>query len=258
MNTHEEKINYDELLVEATLSESIEWRPEELERYKSLQALVKYNDGVFKSQKQAGFILNTWAQRMPSDLEQFFGIPVDHGKKYAQVDGMYRWAAYGSRSLIPFWYIFELDDYGITRKWKVGAKGNLRDGASPDPEKVKLEFTRPSGVDTSHLEKSDQEKKKEFYKQMGGTEGQYLGTPGEKHDFGTVELVYSNTTWGDYGARTFQVLKDKDGNIIWYSGKDLGLDKGEKAHLRGKVKKHMVSKRQEKVTVILYPKVEKV
>ena len=239
------------------LTEDMSWNGNDLDKYKSLQALTKYNDGVFKSQKQAEFILNKWAQKSPSDLKTFWGVPAESDKKYVDLSGTYRWADCGSRSLIPFWYIFEMDDYGVTRKWKVGAKGNLRDGAHPDPEKVKLEFTRPEGVDTTHLEKSDAEKKKEFVKSLGGTEGSYIGTPGEKHDFGEVELIFSKFSYGDYGPRTFQILKDKDGNLIWYTGKDLGLNRGEKAHLSGKVKKHMVSKRQEKVTIILYPKVER-
>jgi len=254
-----DKIDYNEILVEAILMEDIHWSERDLDQYKSLQSLAKYNNGIFKSKKQRDFITNKWADRSPSDLKKFFGIPAEDDKKYVQVEGMYSWADYGSRSQIPFWYIFELDEYGVTRKWKVGAKGNLRIGASPDPKKVKLEFTRPNDQDVDHL-KDDPEQnrsaaKTEFYKSLGGSTGKYLGTPGEKHDFGEVELIFSKFSYGDYGPRTFQILKDKDGNLIWYTGKDLGLDRGEKAHLTGKVKKHMVSKRQEKVTIIIYPKI---
>lgn len=246
------------------ISESIEWASPDHEWYMSLQGLINQNNGLFKSPKQASFILNRWAGKVVDgpEAERYannFGTPVATGNRVIQTTGYYRWADYGSRSVIPFLYVFEVDDFGVVRKWKVGYRGNMRDGAAPDPKKANLEFTRDAGLDTSHLivQKSDAEKKAEFVKGIGGSVGHYVGTPGQKHDFGEVTLIFSKTSWGDYGARTFQIFKDSDGNLIWYTGKDLGLDRGEKAILKGKVKQHMVSKRQEKVTIILYPKVEK-
>lgn len=250
------------------IRENMEWHAGEQDQYISLQGLVNKNNGLFKSTKQRNFILNRWAGEVldgpEADLRfKNFGTPVQAGNRTVQPGGLYVWANYGSRSLIPFIYVFELDDYGVVRKWKVGFKGNLRIGAAPDPKKAKLEFERPEGLDTSHLEvvKSDAEKKQEFIKGLGGSVGKYIGEEGTRHDFGPVTLKKSV----DLGVRHFgrittaqtwmNIYNDADGNIIYHTtASEPPMKEGETMNMVARIKKHMVNKRQEKVTIVNRPK----
>lgn len=246
------------------IRENMEWHPGEQEQYISLQGLVNKNNGLFKSAKQRDFILNRWAGDVLDGPEaelrfKNFGTPVKSGNRTVQPGGLYVWASYGSRSLIPFIYIFELDDYGVVRKWKVGYKGNLRMGAAPDPKKAKLEFERPEGLDTSHLEvvKSREEEKKEFMKGLRGSVGDYVGTVGKRHDFGVVTLKrradLGYRPAGPYGeVQTWMnVFTDTNGNLIYYTGAvDLPIEEGESANLVAMVKKHLINKKQERVTAV--------
>lgn len=250
------------------IKESIEWNNPDHEWYMSLQGMINRNNGLFKSPKQASFILNRWAGDVVDGPEseryaKNFGTPIESGNRVVQTTGYYRWADYGARSIIPFLYVFELDDYGVVRKWKVGYRGNMRDGAAPDPKKAKLEFTRPEGLDTSHLivQKSDTEKKAEFYKAMGGSTGKYVGEEGTRHDFGpvtlkkTIDLGYRDA--GPYGsAQTWMnIYHDADGNIIYHTTTTAPhMKEGEVMNMVARIKKHMVNKRQEKVTIVNRPK----
>lgn len=250
------------------ISESIEWASPDHEWYMSLQGLINQNNGLFKSPKQASFILNRWAGKVVDgpEAERYannFGTPVATGNRVIQTTGYYRWADYGSRSVIPFLYIFEVDDFGVVRKWKVGYRGNMRDGAAPDPKKAKLEFTRDAGLDTSHLivQKSDAEKKAEFVKGLGGSVGKYIGEEGTRHNFGPVTLKKAIDLGyrpaGPYGeARAWMnVYHDADGNIIYHTtGSEPSMKEGETMNMVARIKKHMVSKRQEKVTIVNRPK----
>lgn len=250
------------------LTEEIEWHNPDHEQYMSLQGLVNKNNGLFKSVKQKQFILNRWASEPLDGPEaelraKNFGTPVQAGNRTVQPGGLYVWADYGSRSLIPFLYVFELDDCGVVRKWKVGYKGNLRIGAAPDPKKAKLEFTRPEGLDTSHLEvvKSDAEKKTEFYKGLGGSVGQYIGEVGKRMPLGPVTLKKSVDLGyrpaGPYGGAQMwmNVYTNEDGNLIYHTtAGQPPMAEGETMNMVAMVKKHMVNKRQEKITIVNRPK----
>jgi hypothetical protein len=250
------------------LNESMEWNNPDGEQYMSLQGLVNRNNGVFKSVKQRDFILNRWASDILDGPEaelrfKNFGTPVNAGNRTVQPSGYYRWAEYGARSIVPFLYVFELDEFGVVRKWKVGYKGNMRMGAAPDPKKAKLEFERPANVDTSHLhvEKTDAEKKVEFIKGIGGSVGKYVGEVGKRMSFGPVTLKkrvdLGYRPAGPYGeAQTWMnIYHDADGNIIYHTtASGSPMEEGETMNMVGMVKKHMVNKRQEKITIVNRPK----
>ena len=249
--------------------EAIDWEPGTQETYMSLKALVNHNNGLYKSEKQKKFLENTLIKnapnREPAFMKSNWGVDmVDPSNKCIVLSGYYRWADYGSRSMIPFFYTFEMDQYGVVALWKTGAHGNLRIGAGPDAKKAKQEWRRPEGVDTTHLEPSKEDAKKEFLKGLGKAAGKYLGAEGEKkHDFGTVtlkvvkELEAMQIAWGVAAERWFHVFEDAEGNNIWYTGKHLGIKPGQAVRLVGTIKKHLISKRMEHVTVVQRPKVEK-
>ncbi len=246
------------------LNENLEWHGNEQEKFMSLKGLVNKNDGVYKSRKQQWFLTNKliYKDEMLTDrgfAKSNFGVDLDDGEALVHIDAIARWADYGSRSQVPVRWGFVLDEHGVTKFYKIGNKGNLRDGAGPDPKKTKLEWERPDNVDTSHLEKSEEEVKKEFKAKLGMTEGNFLGTEGERMNFGELTLVYKrfqdDATFGynTHVSRYWHVYNDADGNVIYYTGKE-GPEVGAKVLATATVKKHLVSKKGDKVTVLFRPR----
>lgn len=242
---------------------SFEWDTEhDKNTFISLKGLVNKNNGVFKSIKQQQFVKNVTIAREPERDVAFaksnYGVDVGEDENMIVVSAMTRHAAYGSRSLVPVFYGFVLDSTGIIRFYRIGVSGNLRDGAGPNAKKTKLEWTRPANVDASHLEKSEEEKKKEFKTKLGMSEGNYLGTEGERMKFELTLTAkkYLDTTQVAFNVsaeKWWNMYKDADGNVVYHTGKE-GPEKGEKVVGAATVKKHLVSKRGDKVTVVIRPR----
>jgi hypothetical protein len=245
------------------LKENLEWYPGEKEAFMSLKGLVNKNNGVFKSRKQQWYIKKNIVDDEPDRDRGFtkenFGVDLDDGEKLVTVEAVARWASYGARSQVPVRYGFVMDDIGVVKFYKIGNQGNLRDGAGPDAKKTKLEWTRPDNVDASHLEKSEEEKKKEFKAKLGMSEGNFLGTEGERMKFDELTLTYKRFQddnvygYNNYVSRFWHVYKDANDNVIYYTGKE-GPEVGTKVSATATVKKHLVSKKGDKVTVIMRPR----
>jgi hypothetical protein len=65
----------------------------------------------------------------------------------------------------------------------------------------------------------------------------------------SVAVAY-NVNYDKY----WNVYKDGEGNVIYHNGKESPLEVGGKAIMTATVKKHLVSKKGEKVTVVKIPK----
>jgi len=251
------------------LHEDFDWDSDyDRDMYISLKGLVNKNNGVFKSKKQRDFLLKNLTksdiERTPQTVNELFGVRIDSDEKFVILSGMARWANYGARSMVSVRHAFVVDNIGVVKHVKLGNKGNLRDGSSPDPSKNKVEFVRPENVDASHLEKTEDEKKQEFKRALGMSEGEYIGKEGERVNIGPVEMIFSKhvgySQAGTYHEtmRFWNMLKDSEGRIIYYTGKELPLERGEKANLTARVKKHLVSKKGEKVTVVKNPTLKEI
>jgi len=254
------------------LKEALEWgNGTDKDIFMSLKGMVNKNNGVWKSTKQRWFVMNKLVgeydkQKDRRQAKDFFGVDInpDDGETLVYVEATARWAEYGARSMIPVRYGFVVDDYGVKRFYKIGNKGNMRDGAQPDPSKTKLDWTRPDNADVEHLipdpEEEDRKRKKKFMGKMGIGSGKYIGEEGKRLEIGEVELAFKkhmdsvqvayNVNYDKY----WNVYKDSAGNVIYHNGKESPLEKGEKAIMTATVKKHLVSKNGEKVTVVKIPK----
>lgn len=247
---------------------SFEWDSEhDKDTFISLKGLVNKNNGVFKSIKQQKFIKDVTIAKEPkrghSFAESNYGVKFDQEEHLIVVSAMTRHAKYGDRSLVPVFYGFVLDDFGVVSFWRIGVKGNMRDGAGPNPEKTKLEWSRPMDADIQHLIPDPKEveaaKKKEFKIKLGMSEGDYIGTEGARMNFGELKLVakkhmgYSQFGYNQSVEKYWNMYKDTNGNIIYHTGKQ-GPEKGEKFNVTGTVKKHLVNKKGQKVTVIIRPR----
>lgn len=227
--------------------------------YMSLKGLVNKNNGVYKSKKQRAVIERITANKLRLDPQQY-GVESNCYQRLVYIDAIAQWAGYGSRSQVPVRWVFVLDSYGVVSLWKVGNKGNMRDGAKVDPSKTKVLWQRPADVDIVHLEDTEQEAEEKFFKAMGGTVNDHVGTVGKRQSFGEVTLVASKMMQGesysyyDSGIYFWNMYTDAKGRILHHNGTAPCVDVGAKAILTATVKKHIVSKNSENVTVIARPK----
>lgn len=248
------------MLVKEIITEALRWDSQwDQEMFMTLKGLVNKNNGVWKSKKQRDFVMaKKVGDRLRKDGKamSWFGMDDKGGNGYILIDAIAQWANYGSRSQIPVRYGFVMDDAGVVSFWKIGNKGNLRQGSAPDPSKTKMEWKREGTPDVSHLEDTEEEKEEKFRQEMGFVDGEHLGNPGDKKfEFGEVELQASKTSQGYYGITTWHLFKDVNGNLITYTGKDLGLERGQKVNLTGTIKKHFENNKKQAVTQVIRPKV---
>lgn len=249
----------NELAQMKRLNENLHWDNEQSkDLFASLKGLVNKNNGIWKSKKQRDFLVNNVIKQSPylwRDNGEF-GVNDRESDGFVYLDATAQWAGYGSRSLVPVRWGFAMDDYGITSFWKIGNKGNLRDGSAPDPSKTKMEWQRSGDPDVSHLADTEEEKEEKFRVAMGASDGEHLGNVGDKKfEFGPVEVAATKEGFGDYGPYVWHLFKDANGNQITYSGKDLGVKRGETVNLMGTIKRHFENKKLQRVTSIIRPKV---
>lgn len=211
----------------------------------SLHSLVKRNNGLFKSAKQADFLKKVLKRDYNDFIPVYAGINEDGN--YATWTGWMNWADYGRRSTRQYGWIFKYDDFGITNVWKLKWKEtpgyydnnmNYRPSGQMviDPKGTKMTFERPEGLDMSSIKESI-EKAAEVTPEEAASE--YVGTVGEVYD-NEVEVVSTFVSHaGYYGPTTIIGMKDADGNkLVWFSSGMASVERGEKIRIKGRVKKH--------------------
>lgn len=224
---------------------------------RQLSSLVKYNNGVFKSFKQAQFLLSN---RGPFDwrddaenMRKYFNIELKPGERATGVDGTAQWSEHGGRGNRPVTWFYVFDEYGVVRKYKLGYVGDMRSGTHPDPSKTKLEWSRPTNVDISHLKQQQQEIKQ----RAAESKSTHVGQPKDRLTFDATIKKVVDRGMNDYGDYVYMnILEDENGNLFFYTGgKELG-DEGKKITITATVKKHITTKMGEPATVINRPRVK--
>lgn len=249
---------------------SLHWDEYNQEVFTRLKGLVNKRNGIYNS---TGYrwvlknqIIGSDNKRTPADAMKYFGVEATGDQFLVYVDAMASWANYGSRSKVPVRYGFVMDDYGVVSFWKIGNKGNMRDGAGPDQSKTKCEWTRPEDADFAHLvptkEEVEAKNELEFRKALGAADGEYIGEEKKRLDIGEVELIASklvdevhvayNTTYEKY----WNMYKTTTGDVVYHTGVPSPINVGEKANMVATVKKHMVNKKNERVTIVTRPTIK--
>ena len=203
--------------------------------FMSLKGLANKNSGFFKSAKQAQFLFKQYSERFnlchtPEQVTSMWGVPVAKDQITIDATAFTTWADYGSRGIIPVMYVFVLDKLGVVSLYKVGGRGNLRDGWGPDPKKAKLmweraadavcpwEFPSPEAVAAAPVKTSN-----------------WLGLPGEKVEVLLKLVRVRDLGYGQFGQMVISVLETEAGDIVnvW---KSLGIQQGEVVKMKGTIK----------------------
>lgn len=214
--------------------------------HRTLSSLVKFNNGFFKSKKQAQFILTNkkWEDCTWLNIDwNSFSIDVPKGTKVFNTSGMTAWASYGAKSLRPVTWVWVLDKFGVVGQYKLGYKGDMRSGTAADSEKTKKIFERDSTLNKPQFEE-DEEKEVSTSK--------WVGTLGQRLEFEALVAEVRTFTSGPYEGVTITTLSDGDGNLFNLWGEI--ASPGEKIRIRATVKKH-TEFRGVKQTTVNRPKI---
>ncbi len=262
-------------LIRSLLNEAptYQWHYRDDERFKTLSSLIK-NNGVWKSAKQREFMTNPKGllggdfhdngnQRRDYDfLKNNFNVDINKHEFAIFISGSVQWAA-GKKAHQNFGWVFVMDDFGVVRKYKLGWKIHGESSFTIDKKKTKLEWERPLSIDSSKLEAEEKElkkakDKKEEIKKSIADKSEFVGEIGKWIDNVSVKIEkIINLGSGDYGERYMTIVVDDDGHNYNYFGYPNGIEVGENAKMRAKVKKHYINKNGIKITVIGYPKFKK-
>ncbi len=211
---------------------------DEKDLIQTLDATIKFNGGVFKSLKQSSFIRKMLEQSFGADFGvQHAGIdPASITGKTVCLEYHVRFADYGTRSIRRVGYVYEYDQFGVIRKWKLRfVYPNNGTSSHVAAEKTELVFTRGQ-VETAHLVEAEK---------SAAAESNYVAAVGQVF-FGEVtvrftKVCYANIGYGRTTSSNMVVMHDKDGNeLTWFGSNDDAFDlkQGDKVTIKGKVKAH--------------------
>lgn len=239
---------------EVELKEDFYWENDwDSEQFRNFSSLVKYNEGIFKSNKQAKFLLNKLKNRLRSDadsLKNFFGIDANSNEKAILITGYAQWSRYGAKGTRPVTWAFVLDDYGVTKKYKIKYRGDMRKGTSPDPSKTQLEWSRNESAAKPLIQKLKDEEKEQAKAVAATPQGKHIGNIGDRTNFeGTVEMSFG-PKYGAFGEYYINKIRTSLGDAILNFGNAMG-NKGDKIKFKATVAKHDTDSRSgEPITLV--------
>lgn len=211
----------------------------------TLSGLVKKNEGLFKSAKQAQFLGKRYRAHTADSVKHYsaeeinrshlanYGVELDaaNGQYAVHANGYMRWADYGSDSHRPVCWIFVMDDHGVVAQYKLAFVGTMRRGTSVDPEKTKLLWKREvTPVPFVEEVKTEEDKPQSVH----------IGTVGERRIFkGIIQSVISfdRPKFHYYDSGVGYITRViVDGSTVVYFG-ELG-EKDKEVEFKATVKEH--------------------
>lgn len=205
---------------------------------KTLQTLVKYNNGFWKSEKQRNF-LKKMADGFgdlhdPESLNAHFGITTDKSAMCYETE--IRHAEYGRKSYRRIGWMFVFDDNGIVGKYRIRYSYDDSTGSSwPNTEKTEQEWGRPvDAVSTMKVEEKIERPNSQF---LGAVGSKVSATVTIKKMIAMSSQIGYHTAYSD-----LIIMEDESGNCItWKSSsayKYESLKEGNTVSLQGTVKDH--------------------
>jgi hypothetical protein len=238
-----------EILNEDLLEEGFEWdNPESNEIARTFNSLIKYNNGLWKSIKQRDFLLGSRSPlgfgKMEGSLSRY---NLDYNGISFKADGTATWAE-GARGRRPVSNIFAVDKDGVVFKAKLAYKeapGSRGKNMFVDPSKTSIEWRRAAGVALAEPEAPAK---------PAELTGSFVGEKGQRLALTLTVSKCISLGFGEYGERFLTIAKDTNNNTFFLSTRQ---NEGATLNITATVKDHIISKRNEKVTVLSRPRVKK-
>lgn len=206
---------------------------EDADKYSSLNRLIKFNNGFFKSAKQS----KLFNERMTTECSWFSNLGIDIAdKKIIHVCAYVRWVDYGIKSFRDVDWIFLIDEFGIVSQYKIGFSAG-----APDPKKIQLLFSRDTSIPVPVFEEPQPQKTAESI-------SEWFGNVGDRVTFDvevvSVKKFESSTTYSYYDSGVRYITTTKNGNdLVKYWGhintKDYDtVNVGDKFKVKATIKSH--------------------
>jgi hypothetical protein len=239
-----------ELLVEDILEEGFQWDyPEANEVSKTFETLIKYNNGLWKSTKQRDFLLGNRSPLNFCNIEDnlsHYNLSAPDGSTAFKADGTAVWAE-GPRGRRPVSFVYVTDKNGVFYKAKLGYKeapGSRGRNMIVDPSKTEIVWKRAAGVALSEPKPTEPTE----------PTGDFVGEKGQRLALTLTVKKCISLGWGQYGERFLTIAEDTNGNTFFLSTRQ---EEGAVLNLTATVKDHIISKRNQKVTVLERPRAKK-
>lgn len=229
------------------------------DNHRTLESLVKSNNGIFKSTKQRWFLLEKRFKHRQiggksSDLGSSFNSKkmrgfsgLKKGDYLVEIDAYMvfgkRGAGQGTRRL-EWGYV--VDDVGVREKYKYGFIYHEGGSASEmDHSKTKQEWKRDENDAVKEFREvvAKEDMNRDAKIKASNAElmkSDYIGVIGERIKEIEIEVLRRHSFETRYGTSSITVMRDNEGNMIQHFGK-LFLKKGHKGKVDFTVKGHEVA-----------------
>jgi len=231
--------------------------PMDNENHRTLESLIKSNNGIFKSTKQRWYLLEkSWKHRQIGNTDKWADLGSNFdAKKMRGISGVkkgdYLVEVHASMVFgkghgqgyrrIEWGYV--VDDVGVREKYKYGFE--YREGGSAsglDLSKTKREWKRQDSPAIEEFRELVAQEEMARDKKVKASNAElmnsdYIGVIGERVKGLEVEVIRQHEFETRYGFSSITVMKDKDGNMLQHFGKN-PLSKGQKATIDFTVKGH--------------------
>lgn len=226
------------------------------DNHRTLQGLVKSNNGIFKSMKQRWFLLEKRFKHRQiggknADLDSSFDSKAMRGfsglKKgdyLVEIDAYMvfgkRGAGQGTRRIE---WAYVVDDVGVREKYKYGfIYGDAGHSSQIDRSKTKREWKRDENDAVKEFRElvAQEDMNRDAKIKASNAElmkSEYVGVIGERVRGHEIEVLRKHYFETQFGQSSITIMKDKDGNMIQHFGRN-NLKKGDKKKVDFTVKGH--------------------
>jgi hypothetical protein len=230
------------------------------DNHRTLQSLVKSNNGIFKSMKQRWFLLEKRFKHRQiggknADLDSSFNSKKMRGfsglKKGDYLVEINAYMVFGQKGAgqgtrrIEWGYV--VDDVGVREKYKYGFSYSEGGHASQlETSKTKQEWKRDENDAVKEFRELVAQEDMNRDKKVKASnaelmKSEYVGVIGERMKGVEIEVLRKHEFESTYGWTAITVMKDKDGNMIQHFGKN-NLKIGDKKKVDFTVKGHEPAK----------------
>jgi hypothetical protein len=208
---------------------------EELDKdqFISLNALIKNNEGLFKTDKQGKFILWKWVKS--DDFVKTSWIATNEvakeGFKYVVVDGFFSFSHGNGKGHRPATYLFELDSIGVVARYRGKYKCTDEATSAYSLKEVVKEWERKEPAQP--IQPITPKPKKTFE-----NVSQHIGEVGDRLKGLELTVMFVRQFDNDFGVTTLMKFKDDNGNVFGWFSSTKTLEVGKRYRLNGSVKGH--------------------
>lgn len=209
---------------------------------KSIDGIIKYNKGIYKSLNQKtflqNFILEEIKEKFMDSEEAANKYGIEFAEGHAAVD-YWGYALFGkgtskSRRLVGWVVVF--DAYGVVAKYRLRSTNGAVDPAKTENEFIRNDDEAQEEIQALKRQMDEAEKKKQQL-QAKKEKSKHFGQIKKRYE---IEVTVKNTIYIDtqWGGKMIYILEDKEGHIFKWSTTNFDYNVGDYIRMKATVKDH--------------------